>query len=272
MSTEIVKDGGGSRSLSEDLVAGLIAGIDESRASTPIIGGTPILRLSKAGKWIFGQTDDLVQEGSTWAVNPLSIQHGFVCWSDYPGSQKNELLGSAMVRISEKKPIMPDPIKGFPFKEQRIFELKCIDGEDEGMQVVYKGSSIGAMKACDTFFALLRHQLKFVDSHHSVALIQLLSKPYIHGKFGETFNPIFEIVGWADMDGNIKGAATAEPGEEPAPQPTPQPAPQPAPQPTPQPAPQPAKPPLSAKPPLTQTETPARPGAGAPRRQRPVGA
>jgi hypothetical protein len=157
---------------------------------------------------------------------------------------------------------MPDPIKGFPFKEQRILEMRCINGEDEGVEVIYKGSSIGAMKACDVFFAQLQHRLKNVDPTHPVAVIELLAKSYNHAKYGETFNPVFEIVDWATMDGEMSDTppAEAEPEVEAAPAPDA--------------APEPTKPALNTKPPLAAkptvaAEQPARPGVP-PRRQRPV--
>jgi hypothetical protein len=273
MSNELQKNSGG-RSLANDLVASLIAGIAESRASTPIVGGKPLLRLLKTGKWVFGQSDDPVQEGSSWAINPLSIQHGYVCWSNYPGAQKNEMLGEIMAPIHERKPEKPAAVNGFEYKEERIFELRCVDGEDEGVEVLYKGASLGAMRAVDGLFAQIRAQL-LQDATYPVAVVQLWSKDYQHSKYGQTFNPVFDIVGWATMTGEISNEPVAQ-NEPTQPTPDPQPAPTPAPTPNPSPSPEPQHPTPSqpsqptaqaapTKPPLQSD----RPGA-APRRQRPV--
>jgi len=258
MANNITKAGNGSTALSTDLVNGLMAGIAESRASTPIAGGKPLLRLLKNGVWVFGQSDDPVQEGSSWAINPLSIGHGWSCWSNYPPAmkRKNELLGEVMAPISAHKPARPDDIQGFQFNEQRVFELRCLDGDDEGTEVLYKTSSVGGMRACDGLFAKLVDQLR-TDKDHPVAIVQLESDSYNHSQYGQTFVPLIEVVGWADMQG--EQADTVEETDEVEPNPTPN-----------------AKPAKAGKASLkadTDTATPpaaaARAGA-APRRQRPA--
>src|SRR5262245_53975377 len=113
--------------LSVDIVNSLVSGIAESRSTTPIAGLKPILRLLKSGVWVFGQGNEPVQIGSQWAINPMSIQHGWVCWSNSPDNKtKNELLGEVMATVREHKPIKPEDIQGFPYKEQRVFDLKCM--------------------------------------------------------------------------------------------------------------------------------------------------
>jgi hypothetical protein len=205
-----------SRALSTDMAAGLIAGIAESRASTPIAGGKPLLRLLKSGNWVYGQADDPVQDGSEWAVNPLSIKHGWSCWSDYPGNTKNELLGEVLVPVSDRKPIMPDPIGDFGWKEQRVFELKCVLGEDEGVEVLFKTSSVGGMRAVDSFFAELVDQLK-KDPAHPVAIVQLEVSDYQHQKYGQIFNPVLTVVDWTDMSGEREANSNVpEPPKAPA--------------------------------------------------------
>ncbi len=51
------------------------------QASAPTIGGLPILKLGKDGIWRYGQTDTDVQDGSEWAVNPVSMKKGFIAWA-----------------------------------------------------------------------------------------------------------------------------------------------------------------------------------------------
>lgn len=189
-------------SLSSDMAKGLMAGIAESRSSTSIAGGKPLLRLLKSGSWVFGPADEAVQEGSQWAINPLSIMHGYSCWSNHPGNAKNELLGEVMVPISERKPVKPDPIQGFAWNEQRVFELRCVLGDDEGTECTYKTSSVGGMRACDGFFAALIKQLAD-NPQYPVGIVQLEVDSYQHNKWGETFTPIIEVVDWADMGGGF---------------------------------------------------------------------
>jgi len=189
-----------SKEMQTSFVAGLIAGVRESRASTPIAGGKPFLRLAKTGQLVFGASNEPVQQGSEWAVNPYSIGHGWVCWATAPGAAQ-KLLGEAMAPITSRKPVMPEAIPGGEWKEQRSFDLKCLNGDDEGTEVQYKVNSKGGMRAVDNLFGkLVDHWEK--DQTNVVAILQLSSDYYMHNDYGQMFFPVFTISGWADIDGN----------------------------------------------------------------------
>jgi hypothetical protein len=250
--------------LSADFIARMKSGIDKSRMQTPISGGKPLLRLLKAGVWVFGQADDPVQIGSEWAVNPMSMRHGWVCWSNYPGNTKNELLGESMSPVYDDMPICPAPIGDSEFKGQRVFEAKCILGEDTGVEVLYKVNSIGGLRAFDSLIAAVRQQLDD-NPDYPVPVLQLDSSPYDHQKYGQIFNPILELVAWLDMD-NTRRVGKDNSGGKPALTQASEPAPQKAPQPA-------KKPALKAvdlgEQPDIAAAAQQRPGA-APRRQRPA--
>jgi hypothetical protein len=132
MANDIANRRGGTQT-STEMAAGLLAGIADSRSTTIIAGGgKPILRMLKTGKWVFGQANDPVQDGSEWAVNPLAILHGWVCWSDHPGTQKN---GSS-ARCSRPSPRRSQPsrsrYRAF-LRRVRVFDLRCVYGDDEGV-------------------------------------------------------------------------------------------------------------------------------------------
>ena len=197
-----------STALSADLLARLESGYEASLASTTISSGKPILRMLKTGVWVYGQANDEVQDGSEWAVNPLAICHGWSCWTDRPGNQKNELLGESMAAVTEPKPPQPAPLQGFPFKEQWTVDLRCVLGDDEGTEVVYKTGSDGGKRAASKLMGAVVAQVR-KDPSHIVPVVQLLSDSYPHTKYGQTFVPIIEIIDWADMDGNRAAAAPA---------------------------------------------------------------
>jgi hypothetical protein len=197
----------------------LAEGIAESRASTILSGGgTPLLRLLKRGNWVFGMENEEVQGGSRWIVNPMSLAHGYCCWVETAGNDKNKLKGEVMVSITKPKPAMPPPIEGTPYKEQRAFNLKCYDGEDAGAEVTYKTNSDGGMKAFDKLILAIQQRL-VADPLHCCPVLVLGAESYDHPKWGETWKPIFDIAGWSDMNGNLAGqqaqVATAKPAEPP---------------------------------------------------------
>ena len=114
---DTTKMSGGVPAIPDDFANQLGAGIAESRATTRLASGKPFLRMMKSGDWVFGQTNEEVQPGSHWAVNIMSLAHGWCCWVD-TGS-KNELKGEVMDSMTRPKPPRPGPIDGTPFAEQR---------------------------------------------------------------------------------------------------------------------------------------------------------
>jgi hypothetical protein len=201
-----------------DYAAKLRSGIADSRASTVIAGGKPLLRLLKSGEWVFGPSNEEVQPGSHWAINVFSLNHGWSCWVEGQGSQKNELKGEILVPVTEPKPERPPPIQGFDFNEVRAFELKCLDGDDAGTEITHKTSSIGGLRAVDALLASIYRQLGD-NPHYPCPVVTLEKDSYQHNKWGKIFTPIFELTGWCDLDGNpspdpreaITDAAATEP-------------------------------------------------------------
>jgi len=212
-----------STALSNDLADRLLAGIEESQATTIIAGGgKDLMKLDKSdGTWTIGQSNEPMQVGSSWWINLLSLSHGFVCWSNYEGTRKNEKLGEVMCPMSEPKPPKPAPIEGFAFGEQRSFEAVCLNGADQGAEVLFKNGSGGTMKAMKKLEDAIKGQLRS-DRAFPCPVIQFKSEPYKHGDYGKIQNPIFEIVDWADLDGNLKSDGAPEAA---APDPKPAPAP-----------------------------------------------
>jgi hypothetical protein len=191
--------------LGADFIAKLMGGIAESRATTVIAGGKPFFRLSRAGIFIYGQNNEEVQEGSRWAVNIMSMSHGWSCWVDGGPGQANSLAGEVMTPMSVSKPPLPEPIDGTPFKEQRSFEMKCMNGEDKGVEVIYKINSVGGMRAIDGLLAAIYDQLA-ANPAYPCPVLTFSSESYPHKKWGEIFVPIFNIVGWCDLNGTMQGA------------------------------------------------------------------
>lgn len=204
---ELIKRSGStevSDLFNDDDIDALVSGIAQSRATTPLAGGEPILRLSRDGHWIYGQGDDPVQEGSEWAVNPGSIMHGWVCWSD-----DSKLAGEVMAHVSKPKPARPDPIGNLAWKEQRTCNMKCVYGDDDGLQVIFKTSSIGGLRAFDLFMSRLvpqvLHEKETVSDaaqRRVVAIVELTSDSYPNKKYGGvTYFPVIKINDWANMRG-----------------------------------------------------------------------
>jgi hypothetical protein len=223
---EIVKHA--QTGISADQAQKLMKGIAESRNTTPAgSGGKPFLRLLKDGNWVYGQENVEVQEGSHWAVNPMTLSHGWVCWFNPPegSGQKNEMRGDVMVPMTHDKPEQPAPKGGAPFVSQLGCEMRCMSGEDSGVEVLYKTNSDGGLKAMDGLrLAIQLHLAEPRGLAFPCPVLDLKMTHYPHPNYGRTYKPIFEIAGWCDMLGNMdKGEPiaavlpepTAPPPEEP---------------------------------------------------------
>ena len=203
---DLVKKSFASTSLTsfdDDAAAQLLAGIEDSQAQTAVPGdGVDLIKLDKSdGSWGMGQSTDPVQDGAQFWLNILSMCHGHVCWSNYEGKRKNERLGEIMAPMSAPKPAKPQPIDGFPFKEQRSFECICLNGEDAGRKVKFSNGSVGTLKAFKKLEDAVKVQLR-KNRNYPCPVIEFESEKYRHGDYGWIQNPIFVIVDWADLQGN----------------------------------------------------------------------
>jgi hypothetical protein len=61
-------------------------------------GPAVILKMDKTGHWVFGADQTEVDDDATWAVNPFSFVHGFICWGD------GEVLAEKMVSVAQPLP------------------------------------------------------------------------------------------------------------------------------------------------------------------------
>lgn len=207
----------------------LRAGVAQTRASMPVMaGGTPYLRLLRDGKWAMGAEDSPIADGTEAIINPLSIQHGYSCWTDRgPKEGKNEKLGEEMWKITQVKkgvhelPAMTDPRtqSHCTWKDQMSFELKMIDGKYVGQQAMFSATSVGGLRLISEVLAALEAKLD-TGSMFIFPVVRISSDSYQHNSYGKTYTPVMEIVGWADMDGKEEGddsAPAAAPVAAPAP-------------------------------------------------------
>jgi hypothetical protein len=180
---------------------GLRQGLQNVSQTIVISGGDPFLKL-KNGRWMYGAENVEVEPGSRWAINPMSLRHGFVSWTDHPGKQANSIVDERMVPMTSPLPdrlALPDT--GWEWSQQLSWQIKCISGEDAGEQTLYKATSVGGMNAFNKVISAIMAQLD-VDPGRPVPVVTLETDSYQHKKYGETFVPVFKIVKWLAMDGS----------------------------------------------------------------------
>jgi hypothetical protein len=171
--------------------------------------GTVIIKMDKTGHWVFGADQTEVEEGATWAINPYSFVHGFIAWGE------GEVLGENMVPVSEPLPEMgvaPANAKN-GWEVQVGLSMKCLTGEDEGLEGRYSTTSRGGKRAWQELAVAIAAQVE-KDQSKPVPIVRLKSDSYKHKNYGKVITPLFEVVGWMSMDG--EGDAPAAEAEAPA--------------------------------------------------------
>lgn len=176
-------------------VASLSSALRSISADVPA-GGVAILKMDKTGHWVFGADQTEVEDDATWAINPFSFIHGFIAWGE------GEVLGEKMVPVSQPLPEMdtapPNAKRGW--ETQVGMSLKCLNGEDEGMEARYTVTSVGGKRAVQALALAIAQQ---VDSDPSkpVPVVALKKEHYQHKSYGRIYTPVFEILKWIGMDG-----------------------------------------------------------------------
>ena len=171
--------------------------------------GVVIIKMDKTGHWVFGADQTEAEDGAKWAVNPFSFVHGFIAWGE------GEVLAEKMASVSEPLPEVeaapPGAKRGW--ETQVGMSLKCISGEDEGMEARYTVTSVGGKRAVQALAVAIANAVD-ADQSKPVPVVLLKKEHYQHKSYGRIYTPIFEIVEWMGMDGEAK--ATEEEASQPA--------------------------------------------------------
>lgn len=171
--------------------------------------GNVIIKMDKTGHWVFGADQTEAEDGAKWAVNPFSFVHGFIAWGE------GEVLAEKMASVSEPLPEVeaapPGAKRGW--ETQVGMSLKCISGEDEGMEARYTVTSVGGKRAVQALAVAIANAVD-ADQSKPVPVVLLKKEHYQHKSYGRIYTPIFEIVEWMGMDGEAK--ATEEEASQPA--------------------------------------------------------
>jgi len=177
--------------------------------------GTVIIKMDKTGHWVFGADQTEIEDDSTWAINPLSFVHGYIAWGD------GEVLGEKMVSVSQPLPELdaapPNSKKGW--ETQVGLSMKCVTGEDKGLEARYTTTSVGGKRAVQALAVAIATQVE-KDQSKPVPIVRLGKEHYTHKSYGRIYTPVFDIQEWVGMDGEAEPAEQEEAPAEAAPAPT----------------------------------------------------
>lgn len=171
--------------------------------------GMVIIKMDRAGHWVYGADQTEVEDGSLWAVNPFSFVHGYIAWGD------GVVLAEKMVPVAEPLPETgPAPEGAKRGWEMQIgMSLACTNGEDEGMQVRYTVTSVGGKRAVQGLALAIADQAD-KNPDKPVPLVELKKEHYQHKSYGRIHTPVFNIVDWKSLDGDNSVPADADDADE----------------------------------------------------------
>lgn len=172
----------------------------EVQQTAPQIGGTPFLRLDPDdGVWVYGQQDTEVESGSEWAINPTTLEKGYVAWPKAGGKP----VGKVLKTVFGPLPVQTDlPNVGERWDEAVRFELQCTSGEDTGTTVEFTSNALGGVEAFHSLLTEFQKQLD-IDIVNLVPIVVLENTSYEHSNraYGTVFKPVFTVVRWIGMQG-----------------------------------------------------------------------
>ena len=156
--------------------------------------GIVILKMDRTGHWVFGADQTEVEDGSHWAINPFSFIHGFIAWGD------GEVLGEKMASVSDPLPELdaapPGAKKGW--ETQVGLSLKCISGEDAGLEARFTTTSVGGKRAVQELAVAIAAQVE-KDQNAPVPIVTLGNEHYQHKSYGRIYTPAFGVLEWVSL-------------------------------------------------------------------------
>jgi hypothetical protein len=86
--------------------------------------------------------------------------------------------------------------------------VKCISGEDAGINARYSATSVGGKKALTALGLAIAAQVE-KDPSKPVPIVLLKKEHYQHKSYGRIFTPVFDVVEWVAMDKEPDGDEAA---------------------------------------------------------------
>jgi hypothetical protein len=189
-------------------VANLSSALKKLQTIAPT--GAILMKFDKTGTWVFGADSDEVEDGSQWAVNPYSFSHGYIAWGD--GAPVGERMASMTDDLPDPGPVPPQADeKGWQM--QVAIQLKCMTGQDAGMEVRYATTSVGGRRAVQALGLAIAEQIDKSPTD-PVAVVTLQTSSYKHSSYGKVYVPVFEIVRFMGLEGPSEASAAIPPAAE----------------------------------------------------------
>jgi hypothetical protein len=209
--------GGALASLSTTALAGVFANINTASFAGRSSGQPMLLfRSREEGAYQYGQRRTNVEEGSLWAVNILSFAWGYIAFDSANKATEH------LVPVSQQCPHITELPAGPNWQRACSVHLKCINGTDASLEVVFKTNTEGGNAAMMDLINEVRNRFNSGDhDNKTVPIISLERDSYVHSQHGRIWIPVLSVVDWTTMAGPASPSAPQPTPPEPTPTPAP---------------------------------------------------
>jgi hypothetical protein len=188
-----------TRTLTGQALAEWVNTAEQNLNALPSGRGLDLLKLTKQGDWVFGQKPTKLAQDDFIAVNPFSVEVGYIAFSD-----AGELLGEHIASLAAP-PIrmdqLPPVASARGWQKQVSVACQILDGANAGTAVVYKTSSVGGMDFAKRIIAEMMAKLR-TGNVECVPVLDMQVASYQHSNksYGTIFTPEYEIIQWVNMN------------------------------------------------------------------------
>jgi len=177
-----------------------------AQAAVPQVGGSAgFLKFDfNNGEWSYGREMDDVTDDEV-LINTNTICHGYILWS---GGKATKTLTT----FDQEKPMPMAPIGTDQPSEARAFMGAFYDDGTPGEQFTFETNSFGGRKGVDTLITEIINRVAVGEVTYLYPLVKLSSDSYKNTKHHNKLihNPKFEVIAWADQNGNLQGEAAPQ--------------------------------------------------------------
>jgi hypothetical protein len=204
MANDIQKFFSGHQLVDAKKLAESLAGFSAAKNA---LMGKALLKLTKAGVWVFGADNEVLKSGTLLIAHPGSLQSGYVAW--WMGKIEGEKMQPVSLGPVDATTLGEVNSGGIPpgFKKpsgkgwESQASIDLITQADTPLSLVYKTSSLGGMKALLTLAGEIAFGMS-ENPNRVYPLIEVSVDSYIHKEYGEVFTPMLTVEGWLGADGN----------------------------------------------------------------------
>jgi hypothetical protein len=167
----------------------------QSASDIVVHAGGTILKIDMEG-WNYGIDQTPIEEDSQWAINSMSIKHG---WIKFPAGNAGNRQPTVERVVSIFEPKGPPPTDDAGWGDYVEVELvQVTDGEDFAKQVLYTVSSVGGHAAVKPIIDMIASRLS-EENPAIFPVVELEFDSYFNKKWKrDVATPIINVVEWVD--------------------------------------------------------------------------